>query len=316
MPLSAVRGSRPGLPRLRQQRQEWRIDERRQQRVQLVFSGQRFQRRVLELQRDEPQSQQREQPCLRSSGAVPPRIYRHRCFGPTAEKMCKFFVSGSFPATQSVSNSSGVPVAPDRGSGRVNGKFSSPLMETLVIQSKPREQGSGRLQSSGCLCCYQLCAAPPRATATSVAPVMRVRSGSSATTVTVGRPRSAAPARTSWSSIQDTCIPASRITAATPFRCGASSIYLRFVLSSGIVPGRIRAPAPGFRDAGNYGVSGALWYVGNGGYTWSSSVSGTYSVYLLSEPMRIIPSYSNYRAYGLPVRCLQHLLAFCSVTGQ
>ncbi len=154
---------------------------------------------------------------------------------------------------------------------------------------------------------------PPRATATSVARVLRARSGSSASTVTVGRPRSAVPARSSWSSIQDTSIPATRITAATAFRCGASSIYLRFVLSSGIVPGRIRAPAPGFRHYG----TGALTLVGNEGTVWSGTAeSGSTNAWrLLFDVPRVTPQAANYRTYAFQVRCLQHLPAFCSVLG-
>ncbi len=64
----------------------------------------------------------------------------------------------------------------------------------------------------------------------------------SATTGSAGLPRSAVPAACTWISPRRASLPATRAIAATAFRCGASSIYLRFVLSSGSVPGRIRAP--------------------------------------------------------------------------
>ena len=71
-PIRAMRGSRPGLPR----ESQWRAEQRRQQRVQLFVVGERQQWGVLEFQRDEPQSQQREQPRLRSSVALPLSVYR------------------------------------------------------------------------------------------------------------------------------------------------------------------------------------------------------------------------------------------------
>lgn len=54
-----------------------RTGRRRQQRIQLVVGSQRDERRFLEFQRVVPQSQQREQPRPRLTGAVPPSIYRH-----------------------------------------------------------------------------------------------------------------------------------------------------------------------------------------------------------------------------------------------
>ncbi len=78
--LPAVRGPRPGLPRRRQQWQEWRFVARRQQRGVVVVLGQRGLRVLLGLQRDEPQSQQSAWPRPRLSGAVPPSIYLHPAF--------------------------------------------------------------------------------------------------------------------------------------------------------------------------------------------------------------------------------------------
>ncbi len=98
----------------------------------------------------------------------------------------------------------------------------------------------------------------------------------------------------------------------TAFRCGASSIYLRFILTSGIVPGRIRAPAPGYRGNGE----GALWNVGSNGYSWSSSVSGTNGLYLHFDATNLYPSTTAHRGHGFQVRCLQHLPALYSDLGQ
>ena len=76
--------------------------------------------------------------------------------------------------------------------------------------------------------------------------------------------------------------------------------------------GQNKGPAPGYRVY----HTGALDAVGSGGYIWCSSVSGTYSVYLVSDMSTIDPSHAHGRGHGLQVRCLQHLLALCSVTGQ
>ncbi len=64
-------------------------------------------------------------------------------------------------------------------------------------------------------------------------------------------------------------------------------------------------PAPGYRPNN----TGALNYVGLGGYSWASTVSGTYSVYLISETTNLNSSNASYRAYGLQVRCLQAFIA-------
>ena len=85
-PIRAMRGSRPGLPR----ESQWRAEQRRQQRVQLFVVGERQQWGVLEFQRDEPQSQQREQPRLRSSVALPLSVYR-RSSAEQGGAGCAFF---------------------------------------------------------------------------------------------------------------------------------------------------------------------------------------------------------------------------------
>ena len=66
--------------------------------------------------------------------------------------------------------------------------------------------------------------------------------------------------------------------------------------------------APGFRDSGwreTEGGSGKLWGVGNGGYSWSSTVSGSGVRVLDFDPTWLRPQNSNYRGYGFPLRCLQ-----------
>ncbi|WP_294599947.1 hypothetical protein [uncultured Rikenella sp.] len=63
-------------------------------------------------------------------------------------------------------------------------------------------------------------------------------------------------------------------------------------------------PAPGVRDAGNYGRLGGLMYVGRHGYSWSSAVSGTNGVFLDFNTQYLNPSYVDYRGHGFPLRCL------------
>ena len=64
------------------------------------------------------------------------------------------------------------------------------------------------------------------------------------------------------------------------------------------------SPAPSYRDAGNNGRLGALAYVGNGGYSWSSAVSSTGGVFLYFSTQRLNPSNVDSRGHGLPLRCL------------
>ncbi|WP_300681759.1 hypothetical protein, partial [uncultured Rikenella sp.] len=63
-------------------------------------------------------------------------------------------------------------------------------------------------------------------------------------------------------------------------------------------------PAPGFRDAGNYGRLGDLMSVGVGGYSWSSAVSGTNGVFLDFGTQTLYPSGVNHRGHGVQLRCL------------
>ena len=59
-------------------------------------------------------------------------------------------------------------------------------------------------------------------------------------------------------------------------------------------------PAPGYRSAS----SGEPGGVGNNGYSWSSAVSGIGGRFLWFGSQDLGPSNSDYRAYGLPLRCL------------
>ena len=61
------------------------------------------------------------------------------------------------------------------------------------------------------------------------------------------------------------------------------------------------APAPGLRTGG----SGMLWYVGNHGAGWSSSIAGTQSSYLRFLLDALTPHFSHYRTHGFQLRCLQ-----------
>ncbi|MDE5944357.1 MAG: hypothetical protein K2G93_02085, partial [Rikenella sp.] len=67
-------------------------------------------------------------------------------------------------------------------------------------------------------------------------------------------------------------------------------------------PTKIRVPAPGFRYEG----TGTLRLVGGNGYSWEASVTtgdNAYTLFFTSGSIR--PSYSNNRATGLQLRCLQ-----------
>ena len=76
--------------------------------------------------------------------------------------------------------------------------------------------------------------------------------------------------------------------------------------------GQNKGPAPGYRGNGE----GALWNVGRYGEWWSSTVSETNAFFLRFHATYANPSDKYYRAHGFQVRCLQHLPALCSVTGQ
>ncbi len=76
---------------------------------------------------------------------------------------------------------------------------------------------------------------------------------------------------------------AERIFQRLPFRFGLCAV-----------------PAPGYRERANGGLSN----VGNNGFSYSSSVSGSNGVYLNFNVTNLNPSNANSRAYGLQLRCL------------
>ncbi len=64
-------------------------------------------------------------------------------------------------------------------------------------------------------------------------------------------------------------------------------------------------PAPGSRDAMSARGFGGLRDVGNNGYSWSSTVTGSNAHFLDFGYYGVGPQDGNYRAYGLQLRCLQ-----------
>ncbi|WP_294600406.1 hypothetical protein [uncultured Rikenella sp.] len=59
-------------------------------------------------------------------------------------------------------------------------------------------------------------------------------------------------------------------------------------------------PAPGYRGYGE----GALWHVGNYGFSWSSATSGIYGLDLGFSSQYFGTSGSDYRSHGFLLRCL------------
>ncbi len=59
-------------------------------------------------------------------------------------------------------------------------------------------------------------------------------------------------------------------------------------------------PAPGLR----LGISGALDYVGNSGFSWSSTVNDTNGIFLDFYTQGFNSSHASYRENGLQLRCL------------
>ncbi|MDR3118253.1 MAG: fibrobacter succinogenes major paralogous domain-containing protein [Mediterranea sp.] len=63
-------------------------------------------------------------------------------------------------------------------------------------------------------------------------------------------------------------------------------------------------PASGFRNA----ASGTFTSTGSYRDWWSCALTGANAYYLFFDLSRVHPSNSTARAYGLSVRCVQHLL--------
>ncbi len=61
--------------------------------------------------------------------------------------------------------------------------------------------------------------------------------------------------------------------------------------------------APGYRDAGNNDLFGALGLVGNHIASWSASANGAYGLYVYSYKHYFGTGGSGHRAHGLQLRC-------------
>ena len=67
--------------------------------------------------------------------------------------------------------------------------------------------------------------------------------------------------------------------------------------------GPVRVPsgtAPGYRHRD----TGALWNVGNSGYSWGSTFDGNNGMHLSFRATWLHPNDSYHRAYGFQLRCL------------
>ncbi len=67
------------------------------------------------------------------------------------------------------------------------------------------------------------------------------------------------------------------------------------------------APAPGWRESGWRGVEtgGKVYGVGNDGYSWSSTITGSGAHFLHFYYNGVSPQNSDGRAFGFQLRCLQ-----------
>ncbi|WP_300400169.1 hypothetical protein [uncultured Rikenella sp.] len=66
------------------------------------------------------------------------------------------------------------------------------------------------------------------------------------------------------------------------------------------MPLGINGRAPGYRAH----TSGGLWSVGSNGHSWATIVSESKSFHLSFNASILLPNSTNYRAYGLQLRCL------------
>ncbi len=64
-------------------------------------------------------------------------------------------------------------------------------------------------------------------------------------------------------------------------------------------------PAPGYRDAMSTRGFGGLRVVGDNGYSWSSTFTGSNAHFLNFSYNGVGPQDYNSRAHGFPLRCLQ-----------
>lgn len=85
------------------------------------------------------------------------------------------------------------------------------------------------------------------------------------------------------------------------------SIWAENVLGTGLDGFEYMTQRLGYELEGSRELTAAeLTNVGCSGYSWSSSVSGIYGVYLLFNATYLGPSFTGYRALGLQVRCLKN----------
>jgi uncharacterized protein (TIGR02145 family)/prepilin-type N-terminal cleavage/methylation domain-containing protein len=88
----------------------------------------------------------------------------------------------------------------------------------------------------------------------------------------------------------------SHINNFTTATCGSTSSCLTTAVGSSL-----KLPSGGYRDYSSAGLGSQ----GSTGYYWSSTVSGVYAYSPVFNATSVYPTYGNYRAYGLSVRCLK-----------
>jgi len=94
----------------------------------------------------------------------------------------------------------------------------------------------------------------------------------------------------------------------TGFRLPTSSEWGMLVTAEGITnsatayASTLKLPVAGLRS-----YSDGSWFnQGRSGYYWSSSVSGSYGLYLTFYSSSVDPAYSSHRAHGCSIRCLKN----------
>lgn len=108
------------------------------------------------------------------------------------------------------------------------------------------------------------------------------------------------PAATSWGG----SISTNAYTTGTSWTTNYAAPYGHTFYFNGIAGTATFCPASGYRGA----TTGALFSVGNGGYGWLSVPGGgssLYGVYLSFTTSSVNVATTNYRAYGMSVRCVQ-----------
>ena len=114
-----------------------------------------------------------------------------------------------------------------------------------------------------------------------------------------------------WSSIKSTydpCPQGWQVPTDATVTFGDFSTTTMTVSGSGtnVANGRIYSHMAWFPMAGyRHTYSGALNIIGGAGYCWSNSISETKIKAMNFSLSGINPNYTNYRAYGFSVRCVQ-----------